>query len=262
MKPSNASRVVLVVGLTSAALALGWLVASSPSPAAPAPVEPYGSVTGRFVLDGKAPPRKVLYKKGARVRDAACCAKEDLLSEDLVVDDKTSGIANVCVYLPKAKSVHPRLAKKLGEVRVEQKGCRFVPHVSVVREGQTVRVVNADKCAHTLSALTMSYAALVPPGPSTRVVVRREPGPPFAPVRCQIHPWMQSWWLVLDHPYGAVTDATGKFTIADLPAGAHELRVWHEKVGWINKALKVTVRRGQTTDLGAFPVPVAKFTDP
>ncbi len=257
-------RLALLLAAWCAALPLYWSP-SLPSAAAPAPLaEPYGNVIGRFVVDGTAPERKVIHKKGAVVRDP-CCAREDMLAEDLIVDAKTRGIANVCVFLPRAKVVHPRLAKGPGEARVEQKGCRFVPHVLVVRAGQTVRVTNADPCAHTLVVSlpeAMATAKLVPAGASQRVVARRPPGLPFAAVRCQIHPWMGAYWLILDHPYGAVTDAVGKFTLADLPAGAHELRTWHERVGWINKALKVTVRPGRTTDLGVIVVPLARFGKP
>ena len=40
--------------------------------------------------------------------------------------------------------------------------------------------------------------------------------------------------MVCDHPYFAVTDASGAFRIANVPAGVElEFRVWHEKAGYL-----------------------------
>jgi hypothetical protein len=35
-------------------------------------------------------------------------------------------------------------------------------------------------------------------------------------VSCDVHRWMQGWIVVVDHPYYAVTDADGRFTLADV----------------------------------------------
>lgn len=55
-------------------------------------------------------------------------------------------------------------------------------------------------------------------------------------VECNIHPWMKAVWLVIDHPYGATTNANGEFKIEKLPAGDYEFAVWHERAGYLNKA--------------------------
>jgi hypothetical protein len=236
-----------------------------PSAGAPTPPPPYGTVTGRVVLAGAVPPRRVIHKKGAAVRDAACCARDDLLADDLVIDPKTQGIANVCVFLPKAKAIHPKLRIAPKEVGLALKGCRFEPHVLVVRVGQTVRVTSHDRCCHAFQAGAPGWPGvlvLMQPLKDLQVAVKAPTGKvPIAWVSCPIHRWMKGWWLVLDHPYGALTDTAGRFTLRDLPIGEHTLRVWHEKSGWLHKALKVRVRRGQTTDLGVLRVPLARFDD-
>src|SRR5262245_30988971 len=173
-----------------------------PAAAAPAPPPPWGAVTGRFVFDGPAPARKVIHRKGAAVRDAACCAREDLLADDLVVDPKTKGIANVFVFLPKAKRVHPKLAKAgEKERRCEVRGCRFQPHAMVVRKGQTVVVTSKDRCAHAVQSWNLEPPrnVLLTPSATTRFQVEgTSSGPPFVGVRCPVHPYMQGWWLVID----------------------------------------------------------------
>jgi len=68
-------------------------------------------------------------------------------------------------------------------------------------------------------------------------------------VKCDLHSWMQAYWLVLDHPYSAITQADGTFEIKDLPVGTHQFRVWHERVGYLERSLKVKIKDGQTTQL-------------
>ena len=81
------------------------------------------------------------------------------------------------------------------------------------------------------------------------------------PVKCDLHPHMRAYWLILDHPFAAITDAKGRFEIKGLPAGNHEFRVWHERVGYVDRKFKVTITDGKTTTLEAVKVPVATLTD-
>ena len=60
-------------------------------------------------------------------------------------------------------------------------------------------------------------------------------------VKCDIHSWMVSYHLVLDHPFMAVTDANGEFRIDGLPAGQYDFRIWHETGGLLNKGFEATV---------------------
>ncbi len=50
-------------------------------------------------------------------------------------------------------------------------------------------------------------------------------------VGCDIHSWMEAYWLVLDNPYFAVTDEKGNFEIKDAPAGDQKVVVWAEALG-------------------------------
>ena len=50
-------------------------------------------------------------------------------------------------------------------------------------------------------------------------------------LQCDVHGWMDAWAVVVDHPYHAVTDAEGRFTLTDVPAGAATLQFWHETLG-------------------------------
>jgi hypothetical protein len=229
--------------------------------------EPYGTIVGQFVIEGEIPQLKPLVAAGAvGVNDAAICAAANVPDDSLVVDPETKGIANVFVYLPKAERVHPKLKESdKKEVDFDQKGCRFIPHALFVRTDQVVLVKSSDNCAHNTRTVPLKNQALnyvLTPNdrigvPFKNRIAERLP----VEIQCNIHNWMKARWLILDHPYGAISDSQGKFKISDLPAGDHELVVWQERVGYVNKKLKVTVVAGKTTDVGTIPVPAAKLAE-
>lgn len=229
--------------------------------------EEYGSITGQFVVAGEIPKRKVVVQQGStEVKDAAICAAADIPSDALVIDPKTKGIGNVFVYLPKAGKVHPRLKEsEKKELEFDQQGCRFVPHALFARTDQVIVVKSNDNCAHNTHTNPLKNQAVnfaLPPGDRKGSVVKHKLSEtrPFK-VECNIHTWMRAVWLILDHPYAAVSDGEGKFTIADLPAGEHELAIWHEGQGYIQRKYKVQVVAGKTTDLGAIKVPADKLLE-
>jgi hypothetical protein len=64
-------------------------------------------------------------------------------------------------------------------------------------------------------------------------------------VKCDAHPWMHAYWMSMDTPYYAVTDATGAFKIGDLPPGDYEVEVWHPILG--KKTEKVSIKPKEDT---------------
>jgi hypothetical protein len=61
-------------------------------------------------------------------------------------------------------------------------------------------------------------------------------------VRCDLHPWMQAWLGVVDHPYFAVTGADGRYRLADVPPGDYTVAVWHERFGTQETSVTVVPR--------------------
>lgn len=229
----------------------------------------WGTITGQFVLDGAVPDVAPLVKKGDQsAKDAAVCAAEGVPNDALIFNADNKGIANVIVFMRRAKTVHPDLKEsKEKVVEFDQKNCNFFPHMQIVRTDQTIICKSSDAVAHNVHATPFANSAvnfIVQPNDSKGVEVRlplAEPVAPYVEVKCDIHPWMKAWWVVVDHPYAAITDKDGKFTIENLPAGKNEFRVWHEKVGFINKKWTVDVKPGKTTTLETVAVPVDSFKD-
>jgi len=204
-----------------------------------------GTFSGKVVLDGDAPTLAALIKKGQPgLKDAEVCGVADVADESLVVG-ADGGIANVFVFLRRA----PKGYK--GEVPSEpvvldQKGCVFLPHATLIRANQQVLVKSSDPAqhnVHTFPKRNDSTNLLINPNEQKGVELiyrKAESGP--IQVKCDIHSWMSSWHLVLDHPFMAITDENGDFSIEGLPAGKHQFRVWHERGDLLEKSLKVTVK--------------------
>ena len=71
---------------------------------------------------------------------------------------------------------------------------------------------------------------------------------------------------VFRHPYFAVTDEDGKFTIKDAPVGKYRLMAWQEATGWViinpkdprDRGKVIDVKAGGTTDVGQISLIPAK----
>jgi hypothetical protein len=195
----------------------------------------WGDLEGKFVYDGKAPERKKL----DTAKDMKCCGAFNVLDETLIVD-KDGGVANVVIYLKAkvtAKQIHPDLEKGLAEkVLLDNKECRFTPHVSTVWQGkQTLLIHNSDECSHNSNLqplLDKGVNPLLPPQKEELYKFGKEQNIP-QPVSCNLHPWMKGYVLPRSNPYAAVSAADGTFKIEKLPAGEWEFQVWHENPGYL-----------------------------
>ncbi len=231
--------------MLAATTAIAFVFAACASSAS---AEGWGTLKGQILLDGDVPAIPPL----DITKDAVCMA-QPVPDEKLVVDAKTKGIANIVIYLAKKPdAIHPSLKEideKKKEVTFDQKGCRFTPHVMVVRTGQQVRVFSDDDTAHnthTYMGKNDSDNFLLAPKNRVGVLLKPLKYAEKLPrkVSCDIHSWMTAYWVVVDHPYAAVTDPEGKYEIPELPAGKHEFIVWHESSGYLDKKYTVEIKEG------------------
>jgi len=217
----------------------------STSPTAPAATidkSQAAAVSGTVKLDGTAPkPAKLDMSQ-----DPACKAAGGAATTETVVADN-GNLANVFVYvkegLPNATFEVPK-----DKVVVDQHGCRYVPHVVGVMAGQTVEIRNSDKTTHNIHPSpkdNKEWNESQAPGaaPLEKQFARQEV---LVPVKCNQHPWMKMYLGVVKHPYFAVTDKDGKFTIKDLPPGDYTVAAVHEKFGEQTMKVKVEPKKDVT----------------
>jgi plastocyanin len=189
----------------------------------------WATLKGRFVLDGSVPnPAPLTIDK-----DQAVCGVHPLFNESLVIG-KGNGIANVVIYVRTPKiPVNKEYEKSAADsVTLDNKGCRFEPHVQKIRIGQTLSVKNSDPVAHNtnVGGKNLQGNPLIPAGATAEFKVEGPESTP-APVSCNIHPWMRARVVVTSNPYCAVSGDDGTFEIADLPAGELEFQIWQENGG-------------------------------
>jgi len=195
--------------------------------------------------------------------DAAVCGTT-APDESLVVSP-AGGVrdAVVVLHVPGPVPATPRAPAVVDNV-----GCRFVPRVQLLVRGQALEVRTSDPILHNTHAVlvadpevTMANLALARPGQHmdlSRRLAAALPasGEAIVRLRCDVHPWMTGWLVVSDHPWGAVSDGEGRFTIRDVPPGRYALDVWHERLGRSERSVVVAPGGSVTVDVElAAPAP-------
>ena len=217
--------------------------AKEPAPVAAATDNNDASITGTVTFKGDAPEMAVL----DMAADPVCEGKnqEEPKRRQVLVLGDDQGIANVLVQI---KGDLPAMEHEASAATVEfnQGGCQYTPHVFALRAGETLKILNPDGTLHNVHAFSKVNAEFNEAMPKFRTELEKvfdkaEPTP-FA-VKCDVHPWMNAWAAVFDHPYFAVTGSDGSFTIGNLPAGTYELEIWHERLP--AQTVTVTVAAGE-----------------
>jgi hypothetical protein len=220
----------------------GAFVALTLGTAPPSLAQQWGDLEMDFVLPDGFKATKITPDK-----DVEFCGKHPLFEERVVVDPVTKGVKNVAVYLLAASGkkvpVHPDYEKTAkDEVLLNNKNCRYEPHVLALRTSQTLVLGNADPIGHNMKAEFFKnppFNDLVPAGGTVKKATLKSAESTFVPVTCSIHMWMGSHVLVRDDPYVGISDEKGHLVIKNLPVGEHTFIVWQENVGYITKPIKV-----------------------
>lgn len=215
-----------------------------------------GTLSGKVVLDGKVPTPKGYNL--TTLPDAVYCGRISdghgwrLLQPFNV--GANGEFRQVVVLLEDIAK-----GKPFGEdtpPRIEAVDCRFMPFVNVVRDLHDVMVVNMDPAMHDIQAYETSHLGPrvlfnIPLPISKRYpneiglsahfhkhyegipmvqTVKMTKGRRIFTMQCGFHAYMESWALVVDHPYYAITDQEGKFEIGDIPPGTYKVVIWHPYV--------------------------------
>jgi hypothetical protein len=167
-------------------------------------------------------------------------------ADESFVVSRQGGLANVVVSvsagLP-ADSWYPKPAKP---AVLDQKDCRYTPHVLALQVEQELVAKNSDPFLHSVhtnpkdnTPENIAQYSVDPVGRRMKTIKESE----TFKVTCDLHPWMTAWVAAFDHPYFAVTRADGSFQMPLLPPGTYTLRAWHERLGSVEQQVTLTYDR-------------------
>jgi plastocyanin len=230
------------VGVVLTAVALAWLGAV---PAAA------GTITGTVKYQGKVPTLKPI----AMDADPGCAAKHKTpVKSEVLVLGEGNALANVFVQI--AGGLPAKTWPVASQpVVMDQLGCRYDPHVFGIMAGQELKILNSDGLLHNIHALpkvNKPFNMAMPANRTEAIEKFTKPEEMFK-IKCDVHPWMNAYVAVLDHPFFDTSGTDGKFQIANLPAGTYDVVAWHEKLGQQKTKVTVTADGTATADFTFSP---------
>jgi len=199
-----------------------------------------GVISGRVTYTGTpAKPEPINMSKQPE------CAK--LYSRPLMTEKVVTGpgntLQNVVVYISNGASDFTPVPGT--PVNFDQQNCRYTTHVLAFRVGQDVKISNSDPWSHNIHPLPQvnrEWNKMQPAAtpPFSYSYDKQE----FIPIKCNIHSWMNAYFVVLGTSHFAVTGEDGEFALPDLPPGKYTITAWHETYG--TKRQEITIADGQS----------------
>jgi plastocyanin len=236
-------KAMAIVALLAAVAACGSDSSKSGKPSSPAAAPDAkrvdtataATITGKVVFEGTPPPNAVINMAS----DPACAAAGNgtRTSESIVVDN--GGLQNVFVYIKDGLGNKYIFDTPTDPVKIDQKGCHYVPHVLGIRVTQPLEISNSDSTLHNVHAMPetnreFNQGQPVPGMKNTFAFTAPEV---MIPIKCDVHPWMHASIGVVDHPYFAVSGSGGSFELRTIPPGTYTIEAVHEKLGRLTQSV-------------------------
>ena len=212
---------------------------ATPAVAPAADASSTGSVSGVVSFKGTPPKQATLDMTADPM-----CPQTPQPSDTVVI--KNGKVANVFVYVKEGAPAGPFTAPA-EPVVLDQKACRYTPHMMGIMVKQPFRIMNDDQADHNIHDMPEKNAAFNESQMPTDKPITKTFSTPemMIALQCNQHPWMRAYVNVTANPFYAVTAPDGSFEIKNLPPGEYTIAAVHEKFG--EKTMKVKVEPKQAT---------------
>jgi plastocyanin len=202
------------------------------------------TISGIVRFNGTVPsPQKIDMSQ-----DPACGSTPNL-DPSLIVSN--GDLANVFVYVKEGFDDFS-FTPPTQPVVIEQRDCRYEPHVAAAMVGQTVQFNNDDETTHNVHMMPREIRqwneSQAPGGdPIQKKFDRPEI---MIPIKCNQHPWMRMNLSIVSHPFFAITGKDGRFSIGGLPPGTYTIAAIHERLGEQDMKATVGAKESKAVDFG------------
>jgi plastocyanin len=201
-----------------------------------------GTIAGHTTFAGK-PPGNPIIRMGMDPKCADMNRGRQVIQEQALITADGS-IANVFVRL---EGTFPPSPVPTTPVVIDQRSCVYGPRVVGMRVGQRLQIRNDDDLLHNVHSSSAANNSFNVGQPKAGAVFEYTPKSPEVMLKlgCDVHRWMVAFVGVMPHPYFAVSNTTGEYEIAQVPAGTYTIKSWHEQFG--ERTATVTVKAGGKT---------------
>jgi hypothetical protein len=192
-----------------------------------------GRITGMIKVEGKVEETEPVDPK-TLAADPHCAELHSGRNPVGVILGEDGGLKDVFIQLT---SGVPDLKYDLPEepVVVNQIGCTYDPHVWGIMKKQELKILNSDATLHNIHSLPKSNKEfnLAMPNQGDERTQKFKKAEDAIKIKCDVHSWMATFAFVLEHPYFAVSDASGAFALntSGLADGEYGVKIWHEVLG-------------------------------
>ncbi len=202
-----------------------------------------GTISGKVTFTGTAPKMKPI----DMAKEPSCAQQHPTpVTTENVVTGPGNALRWVMVYVSAGEE---GAATPTEVVRYDQKGCQYIPHVAVMQVNQPLEIYNNDQTSHNIHPLAKvnpEWNKSQPKGaPPIHTTWEK---PELIPVKCNVHPWMHGWFLVLTTPHYAVTGEDGGFSLKGLPPGKYTITAWQEQFGTQTQDVTISGTETKTVD--------------
>lgn len=214
-----------------------------------------GTVAGTITVDGPVPANADIKMNADPVCAKSVTTPQKMETYMVGADGKSLG--NVFVYVKEGLEGRTFDAPATA-VTIDQKECRYHPHVFGIQVGQPLEILNSDPTLHNIHAVAKNNREFNNGQPIQNMKTTHTFTAPevMVPFKCDVHGWMNAYVGVLTHPFYAVSDMNGGFSLKGLPPGTYTIEAWHEKLGTMTQS--VTIGEKETKNISfTFKVPAA-----